>query len=152
MHCILSSFLHHPRFISPASFSSSFSSSNFLFPSFFSLPCSGLKIVALLTWYLVPTTVVMGTTTSSSYPIMNNHRYDHHHSSTFPSSSSSSSSSSNNNPHHHYVGGQSSSSPLSQQSDQQPYFVERMQNVTIPVGREATFTCLIHNLKNHQVS
>lgn len=108
-----------------------------IFTPFHFFRCFADLRTALLTWYLVALVPTLGAT-SSSNPIMSNHRYDHHSSFFAPSSSSS------NNPTHHYVG-------QSSQSDQ-PYFSERMQNLTVPVGREATFTCLIHNLKNHQVS
>jgi len=33
------------------------------------------------------------------------------------------------------------------QTDDLPYFDEALSNVTVPVGREATFQCIVRNLK-----
>ncbi|XP_054159682.1 lachesin-like [Oppia nitens] len=33
------------------------------------------------------------------------------------------------------------------QSDDLPYFADQLNNITVPVGRDATFTCIVHNLK-----
>lgn len=34
----------------------------------------------------------------------------------------------------------------------QPEFAEPITNLTIPIGRDATFRCLVHNLGGYRVS
>jgi hypothetical protein len=41
---------------------------------------------------------------------------------------------------------------LSGSNKQQPRFGDPVLNLTVPVGREAVFSCVVQNLKEHQVS
>jgi len=36
--------------------------------------------------------------------------------------------------------------------DFQPRFAEPLQNLTVPLGRDATFTCMVHALGGYRVS
>lgn len=54
--------------------------------------------------------------------------------------------------HHMSYTSSSSSGSSSSPHEVQPHFSEPMGNQTVAVGRDAVFTCVIHNLKNYQVS